>query len=824
MAHINHALVAKTHPPMYLMHKYWARKPSNVVRAYIEHYSEVGDIILDPFCGSGPTPIEAIKTGRKAVAVDLDPMAIFITECTGMPVDFKKFEESFDKIKDSVKEEIYALYKTKCEHCGRIVEYNAVIWRNDTPMEIRYNCTCQKNGKNLWKKVTKEDIENIEKLKDKKPSWFPDNELIWNTRVNVHRGTKVPDLFTERNLYALSRILKEIDGITNKKIRKMMLFVFSSALPQASKLVFVIRKRGRQSGSIKEEKKEVGSWATRGYWVPDEYFEINAWNCFENRFKKICRGKKQSDEEIQEYKEAKSFDDLKNDENILLLNQSSLDLSNIPSNSIDYVFTDPPYGDSIPYLELNYMWTSWLKFDVNFEDEIIISDSPVRNKNFVMYEKMLGAAFRQVYRVLKPEKYLTVTFHSTDIKIWNSIIKAVVMAGFDLEKIIYQPPARPSAKGLLHPYGSAVGDYYIRFRKTKSEKLVTEKEMDLQTYEREVISAAMRIIGERREPTIYQHILNGIMVELNGGRNVPIGARNIEEILKDHVGRELELIPIKDTKGKVIGEKWWVKGWDLSHFSQPALTDRVERAVIHVLDHKVKVSLDDILQVIFMEFPNALTPDTQNVKAVLEDYATKTKDGMWMLKPGYSEKERISQHSRMIYYLAQIGKKIGYEIWIGQREQGESYNRTRLLDLCDPLPTFRFIISDDLTLDRIKQIDVIWHESGRIKYVFEVENTTGITDAIIRGSNIRSAAPGVTLDIKKYIVIPESREALLAKKIEEPIIKESLRKDAWWFIRYDDLEMLYKSIRKGVSSADIERLGRMPVLRNQVQKNIYEFE
>ena len=816
MSDINHALVAKTHPPMYLMHKYWARKPSNVVRAYIEHYSEVGDIILDPFCGSGPTPIEAIKTGRNAVAVDLDPMAIFITECTAMPVDLKKFEESFDKIKESVKEEIHALYKTKCEHCGRIVEYNAVIWRNDTPMEIRHGCTCQKNGKNLWKNVTEEDAETIEKLKDKKPCWFPDNELIWNTRVNVHRGMKVSELFTKRNLYALSLILNEIEGIKNKKIRKMMLFVFSSALPQASKLVWVYRTPKRN--------RDVGGWATRGYWVPDEYFEINAWNCFENRFKKILRGKKQSNEEIKEYTEAKSFDDLKTDKNVLLLNQSSLDLSNIPPNSIDYVFTDPPYGDSIPYLELNYMWASWLKFDANFEDEIIISDSPVRNKNFEMYEKMLGAAFRQVYRVLKPDKYLTVTFHSTDIKIWNSIIKAVVMAGFDLEKIIYQPPARPSAKGLLHPYGSAVGDYYIRFRKPKSEKLVTEKEMDLQTYEREVISAAMRIMGERREPTIYQHILNGIMVELNGGRNVPIGARNIETILKDHVGTELELIPIKDTKGKVIGEKWWVKGWDLSHFSQPALTDRVERAVINVLDRKVKVSLDDILQVIFIEFPNALTPDAQSVKTVLEEYATKTKDGNWMLKPGYSEKERTSQHSRMIYYLAKIGKKIGYEIWIGQREQGESYNKTRLSDLCDPLPTFRFIVSDDLTLDRIKQIDVIWHESGRIKYVFEVENTTGITDAIIRGSNIRSAAPGVTLDIKKYIVIPESREALLAKKLEEPIIKESLRKDVWGFIRYGDLEVLYKSIRKVASSTDIERLGRKPVLRNHVQKNIYEFE
>ena len=116
------------------------------------------------------------------------------------------------------------------------------------------------------------------------------------------------------------------------------------------------------------------------------------------------------------------------------------------------------------------------------------------------------------------------TFHSTEIAVWNSIIKAVVLSGFDLEKIVYQPPARPSAKGLLQPYGSAVGDYYIRFRKPKTEKALSERDIDNETYEREVVTAAKAIIGARGEPTIYQHVLNGIMVDLNGGRNVPRGA------------------------------------------------------------------------------------------------------------------------------------------------------------------------------------------------------------------------------------------------------------------------------------------------------------
>jgi DNA modification methylase len=58
---INYALVAKAHTPMYLMHKWWARKPHNVISEYISHYTKAGEIVLDPFVGSGVTAIEAIK-------------------------------------------------------------------------------------------------------------------------------------------------------------------------------------------------------------------------------------------------------------------------------------------------------------------------------------------------------------------------------------------------------------------------------------------------------------------------------------------------------------------------------------------------------------------------------------------------------------------------------------------------------------------------------------------------------------------------------------------------------------------------------------------
>ena len=82
MEHIDYAIIAQAHTPMYLIHKYWARKPHNVVSQYIRHYSKKGEIVLDPFGGSGVTAMEAIKAGRKAISIDLNPMSAFLIENT----------------------------------------------------------------------------------------------------------------------------------------------------------------------------------------------------------------------------------------------------------------------------------------------------------------------------------------------------------------------------------------------------------------------------------------------------------------------------------------------------------------------------------------------------------------------------------------------------------------------------------------------------------------------------------------------------------------------------------------------------------------------
>ena len=76
---IKSGVKAEPHTAVYKMHRYFARRPYNVFRHLIEHYTDEGDIILDPFCGGGVTVVEGLRLKRKVIGVDINPMATFIT-------------------------------------------------------------------------------------------------------------------------------------------------------------------------------------------------------------------------------------------------------------------------------------------------------------------------------------------------------------------------------------------------------------------------------------------------------------------------------------------------------------------------------------------------------------------------------------------------------------------------------------------------------------------------------------------------------------------------------------------------------------------------
>lgn len=226
--HIDYAIIAQPHPPMYLVHKYWARKPHNVVSQYIQRYSRPGEIVLDPFGGSGVTAMEAIKADRKAISIDLNPMSAFLIGNTLSQVDSREIEEAFRQIGIKLKERINGLYETKCPKCGKTAIVLATIWdrEKETPLELR--CLCQACNKYAAAPKRK-DTDLLHRIDELKPKWHPNNQLAYNGNKFMKREGKetVADLFTRRNLYTLSAILHEIEKIKSKKLREVFEFAFS---------------------------------------------------------------------------------------------------------------------------------------------------------------------------------------------------------------------------------------------------------------------------------------------------------------------------------------------------------------------------------------------------------------------------------------------------------------------------------------------------------------------------------------------------------------------------------------------------------------------
>jgi DNA modification methylase len=66
-------------------HPYCARFPSEIVEAAIERYSQPGESIFDPFCGSGTTLVASLACRRQVIGIDVDPLAVMISEAKCTP-------------------------------------------------------------------------------------------------------------------------------------------------------------------------------------------------------------------------------------------------------------------------------------------------------------------------------------------------------------------------------------------------------------------------------------------------------------------------------------------------------------------------------------------------------------------------------------------------------------------------------------------------------------------------------------------------------------------------------------------------------------------
>ena len=232
---------AASYTGIYGMHKYWSKKPFNLVGNLILKYSKENDIVLDPFCGSGISVIEAVLSNRKAIGIDINPMAIFITRESLIKINSDKIESEFKSLQKKCESKINDLYKVKRD--DHVFTGTHFLWSDGSLDEIWYS---DEKKKKVITNPNQKDVELANSFSyEKIPFYLPKAKFFHNSRINAKSNMHVYDLFTPRNAFALSFLLSKIEEINDSELKNLFKFCFTASLGQASKMVFVINKRGK---------------------------------------------------------------------------------------------------------------------------------------------------------------------------------------------------------------------------------------------------------------------------------------------------------------------------------------------------------------------------------------------------------------------------------------------------------------------------------------------------------------------------------------------------------------------------------------------------
>ncbi len=784
---INRQIPPEPHTAMYVWHKYWSRKTWNVVGEHIRAYTKPHQVVFDPFAGSGVVAIEAARNKRRAIVCDLNPAASQITELTLRPVNTLKLHEAFERVRERAQKPITELYTVQCLKCGQPLVADCFVREGDEIIEVRYKgCPHCEHRCETGCKPHKKDLEAVANLEAKRiTEWYPKNQLYYDDGTpfkEKQRYDSLDQLFTKRNLRAAAMLYEAIEQESSPQMRKFLLGAFTSMIHLCTRMCPAL-----EAGEGNHQTAYSSTWTQHSYWSTKRFLEQNVWEKFESSVtghQGLIHAKNESNEALGDVKVTDDWRKVLDGEaDIAVVTGDCVELmKKMPEECADYLFTDPPYDASIQYGELSYLWNAWLKEDFRYTEKIVAHEV-VRNerqkKPFEVYHALLNNSFQGFYKVLRTERCLTLTFHNPTFMIRNATVRAGVFSGFDYEHIHHQPLGQVSAKAMLQPFGSAQGDFYLRFVKTARPARQME-EVSEERFRRIVIETCREVIATRAEPTPYTILINQVdpVLAKRGLFGTLHTGLDVKAVLEESIGKDFELVDAK--LGGASGKLWWFKDKAFAaRLEAVPLTERVEETVFRCLHEKGRVSFTEVWDTVAREFPNSLTSDSTSISEALDLYGRKVSGGAWMLK----EEIRIhlSRHSELIALLAKMGAARGHAIWIGQREQRESaaglVEEVRLRDLVTGKPTALVGVKN---LRPVLDMDLLWLKGDEVVRAFEVECTTTMTSGLQRGSNLPANVP-------KTMVIPEEREKDYERKMKSPLFSEHFNKDNWSLVYFNAL-------------------------------------
>lgn len=475
---------------LYNAFSYPTKISPEAIAVYIATHTQPGDTILDAFAGSGtagvatllcdrPTPaMREIAQGlgvnpkwgpRTAHLFEIGTLGSFISDTLCHPPEPEAFATAVDDLCRQAAESIGWLYQAKdlngemgalrhaiwsdilvCPNCGtEVALWDATVKVKPLSMADSFRCkSCRKQvavdaceratevakdafgrkhlvkkrslarvhgstGRTKWQRAPNaDDVALVEKIaKLKMPNSAPDVDIEWGElrRAGYHIGIdKLHHFYTKRNFFVMTTLMELVSRFPAGVRDALRLLVLSYNSSHSTLMTRVVLKRGQPDFVLTGSQS--GVLYISG--LPVE--------------KNILEGLRRKSKAFID-----SFHMLHGSRSKVHVHNDTSAKMPLLSESVDYVFTDPPFGGYIPYAELNQINELWLERTTDRSKEVIVS--PSQSKGVSEYGAMMGAVFNEMARVLKPDGAATVVFHSAHSEVWRALSQAYELAGFTVE-------------------------------------------------------------------------------------------------------------------------------------------------------------------------------------------------------------------------------------------------------------------------------------------------------------------------------------------------------------------------------------------------------
>lgn len=436
--------------PLYNNMLYWSQKPYNVTDLILNLFTKSGDVVMDPFMGSGVTLIESLnkKYNLKSIGVDINDVPIFLCKTSLTKLSNSTIDE-LNGLKEKVRK-LNDYYYTTCPICNN---NNAVIKKiiYDTKPELKindiiYNCTC--SSKDLHKNFDKHDIDDF--VKKREISAINNISLIENSRIAVKSNEKISDKFSNRSFYILDQIKQLIEAEKHSENYNLFNYIYTSIIHK-SKILDV---------------KMSSQWPL---WVPlNNCIERNVVSLFCNSVESYIQSYNYINDNYYLNSFVSDIKDLSINKSLIIKKGIQyIDSNQLPNESVDLIITDPPYLGQVPYSEYMQLYQAFLENDIDYDSEIVITNAKNRKKDYNDYLDLMNDAFKNISRMLKKDSYMFLYFHDSNLSVWNDLIKIFDRNDLIFKTSIHISKSQKTLKKILDPKKTMNGETLLVFRKEK---------------------------------------------------------------------------------------------------------------------------------------------------------------------------------------------------------------------------------------------------------------------------------------------------------------------------------------------------------------------